>query len=166
MSTVVVRPLAPGDAERVLAIYQAGIDTGNASFDTVAPSWDEWDSGHLTGHRFVAVDSAAGVVLGWVALSSVSGRCFFAGVVEDSVYIDPAAAGRGVGSALLRAVIESAEAGGIWTLQAMIFPENEASLALHSRAGFRLVGIRERIGCHQGIWRDVALLERRSASVA
>lgn len=145
----------------VLAIYQAGLDTGNASFEVRAPDWPRWDAGHLPAHRFVAAE--ADRVLGWVAVSPVSGRPVYAGVVELSVYVDPAARGRGVGSALLTALIESTEADGIWTIQTGIFPENTASLALHERAGFRVVGLRERIGQHHDRWRDVTFLERRSS---
>jgi phosphinothricin acetyltransferase len=147
----------------VLAIYQAGLDTGKASFEVRAPDWPRWDAGHLARHRFVAVD--AGRVLSWVAISPVSSHPVYAGVVELSVYVDPAARGRGVGSALLTALIESTEADGIWTIQTGIFPENTASLALHERAGFRVVGVRERIGQHHGSWRDVTFLERRSAKI-
>lgn len=162
--TIDVRPMVAADADRVLAIYQAGVDSGNATFETDAPGWAGWDGGHLAEHRFVAVDEA-GQVLGWVALSGVSGRCVYAGVAEVSVYVDPAAAGRGVGTALLRTLVDATEAAGIWTLQAGIFPENAASLGLHEKAGFRLVGRRERIGRHHGVWRDTLLLERRSPVV-
>ena len=156
--------IAPLDAThwpQVRAIYQAGIDGGDATFETEPPSWPTWDRDHLREHRFVALDGER--VLGWGALSPVSRRPVYAGVVEVSVYVHPGAQGRGVGRALLAAVIESSERAGIWTLQAGIFPENTASLVLHERAGFRKVGIRERIGCHSGIWRDVVLLERRAA---
>ena len=145
----------------VVAIYQLGIDEGNAIFETSAPSWDMFDSTRLCDHRFVASDEA-GDVLGWVAAVPVSDRCVYAGVVEHSVYVHPAARGRGVGSALLDALIASTEAAGIWTIQSGIFPENAASLALHERAGFRRVGVRERLGRHHGLWRDVVLVERRS----
>ncbi|HEU5107760.1 MAG TPA: GNAT family N-acetyltransferase [Micromonosporaceae bacterium] len=153
------------DAPAVLRVYQAGLDGGHASFETAAPSWAEFDAGKLPGHRHVAVDGDGGAVLGWVAVSAVSGRRVYAGVVEVSVYVDPAAQGLGAGRALLDALIASTEAAGIWTLQAGVFPENAASLALHRRAGFRVVGVRERIGRHEGHgdrWRDVVLLERRS----
>jgi L-amino acid N-acyltransferase YncA len=147
-------------AEPVLAIYQAGLDGGNASFETVAPSWQQWDADHLPAHRFVAI--ADGSVLGFVAASPVSGRCVYAGVLEHSVYVHPDQQGRGVGTTLLDAYVAATEAAGIWTLQSGIFPENTASLALHQRAGFRVVGMRERIGQHHGVWRDVVLIERRS----
>jgi L-amino acid N-acyltransferase YncA len=148
-------------ADEVLAIYQLGIDEGNATFETAAPSWHAFDDSHLPEHRFVAVDQA-GSVLGWVAAVGVSDRCVYAGVVEHSVYVHPQARGRGVGAALLAALVRSTEAAGIWTLQSGIFPENTASLALHERAGFRRVGVRERLGRHHGRWRDVVLVERRS----
>ena len=158
-----VRPMVASDADDVLAIYRAGIETGNATFETAVPAWPVWDAAHLAGHRFVAVD--AGRVLGWAALSPVSDRCVYAGVAENSVYVHPEARGRGVGTALLRALVASTEAAGIWTLQTGIFPENAASVALHEKAGFRVVGRRERLGRHHGVWRDVLLLERRSPVV-
>ncbi|WP_176611901.1 GNAT family N-acetyltransferase [Actinomadura sp. WMMB 499] len=147
-------------ADQVLAIYQAGIDEGEATFETAAPTWDEFDAAKLAGHRLVALDG--GTVLGWAAVGAVSGRCVYGGVVEHSLYVHPDARGRGVGLALLRALLVSTEAAGIWTVQAGIFPENAASLALHRKAGFRTIGVRERIGRHHGRWRDVVLLERRS----
>ncbi|MFI8193050.1 GNAT family N-acetyltransferase [Streptomyces sp. NPDC085946] len=151
-------------AGEVLAIYQAGIDEGDATFETAAPSWEAFDAGRLPGHRFVGLD-ARGTVLGWVAASRVSDRCAYAGVVEHSVYVRPGARGRGVAATLLTALIDSTEAAGIWTIQSGVFPENTASLALHARAGFRVIGTRERIGRHHGRWRDVVLLERRSPVV-
>ncbi len=157
-----VRPMTGADAAQVLAIYQAGLDGGEASFETQAPAWEAFDATRLPGHRHVAVDDASGEVLGWAAACAVSDRCVYQGVVEHSVYVAPAARGRGVGAALLRALIGSTEAAGIWTIQSGIFPENTASLRLHERAGFRVVGTRERLGRHHGRWRDVVLLERRS----
>jgi phosphinothricin acetyltransferase len=148
-------------AEQVLAIYQLGIDEGNATFETEAPSWSAFDAAKLSDHRLVALD-AGGRVLGWAAVVPVSDRCAYAGVVEHSVYVHPDARGRGLGAALLDALIASTEAAGIWTIQSGIFPENAASLTLHARAGFRVIGTRERIGKHHGIWRDVTLVERRS----
>lgn len=159
---VIIRPMAPGDAGQVLAIYQAGLDGGQASFETVAPQWAEFDAARLPGHRLVAADAPTGRVLGWVAVSAVSSRRVYAGVVEHSVYVHPAHYGRGVGSALLAALIASTEAAGIWTIQSGVFPENGASLRLHQRAGFRVVGTRERVGRHHGRWRDTVLIERRS----
>lgn len=147
-------------AAAVLAIYQAGIDEGDATFETQAPDWPEFAAARLPGHRFVASDDTG--VLGWVAVSPVSGRCVYAGVVEHSVYVHPEARGRGVGRQLLTALITSTEAAGIWTIQSGIFPENTASVALHHAVGFRTVGIRERLGQQHGRWRDVALIERRS----
>jgi len=157
-----IEPLTAAHADAVLAIYQAGIDFGHATFETRVPSWQEWDAAHLPAHRFVAVDGDD--VLGWVALSPVSARAVYRGVAEVSVYVAAEARGRGVGRALLEAVIASSEADGVWTLQAGIFPENTASLALHRACGFRVVGVRERLGrdVRRG-WRDVVLLERRSA---
>ena len=163
MSTVIV-PLTPEHAEQVLAIYRAGIDEGNATFETEAPSWAAFDAAKLPEHRFAALDGA-GAVLGWVAVSRVSDRCAYAGVVEHSVYVHPDARGRGVASALLRALTDSTDRAGIWTVQSGIFPENAASLAVHRRAGFRVIGTRERIGRHHGVWRDVVLVERRSPAI-
>ncbi|MFH9739817.1 GNAT family N-acetyltransferase [Streptomyces roseolus] len=159
----VVEPMAADHAEQVLAIYRSGIDEGDATFETAAPTWGAFDAGRLPGHRFVALDGTR--VLGWVAASAVSDRCVYAGVVEHSVYVHPEARGRGVAGALLRALIESTEAAGIWTVQSGVFPENAASLALHERAGFRVIGRRERVGRHHGRWRDTVLLERRSRIV-
>ncbi|MCW2933751.1 MAG: hypothetical protein JWM19_4713 [Actinomycetia bacterium] len=159
---VLIRPMRAADASQVLAIYQAGLDTGQASFETSAPGWDAFDAGKLRLHRHVAVDSGTGRVLGWVAASAVSSRCVYAGVIEHSVYVGPARQRGGIGAALLAALSGSSEADGIWTIQSGVFPENTASLRLHERAGFRVVGMRERIGRHHGRWRDVAFLERRS----
>jgi L-amino acid N-acyltransferase YncA len=162
VNDVLVRPMKAGDAGPVLAIYQAGLDTGQASFEVTAPAWEEFDAAKLPGHRHVAVDAGTGEVLGWAAAIAVSGRCVYAGVVEHSVYVHPAHKRRGIGAALLAALIESTEAAGIWTIQSGVFPENAASLRLHRQAGFRVVGTRERIGRHHGEWRDVVLIERRS----
>jgi L-amino acid N-acyltransferase YncA len=156
-----VVPMRPEHADQVLAIYQLGIDEGDATFETTAPTWDAFTASHLPEHRFVAVDDG-GKVLGWVAVVPVSDRCAYAGVVEHSVYVHPAARGQGIGAELLAALIASTDAAGIWTIQSGIFPENTASLALHDRAGFRRVGVRERLGQHHGQWRDVVLVERRS----
>ena len=157
-----IRPMLPADAGQVLAVYQSGLDAGDASFETAVPSWDAFDAARLPGHRHVATADDTGELLGWTAVSPVSGRTAYAGVVEHSVYVAPEARGRGVGGALLEALIDSTEAAGIWTIQSGIFPENTASLRLHGRSGFRIVGVRERIGCHHGRWRDVVLVERRS----
>ncbi|WP_371616361.1 N-acetyltransferase family protein [Streptomyces sp. NBC_00454] len=160
-----IEPLTWAHADDVLAIYQAGIDEGNATFEAAAPSWAEFDAAKLAEHRFGAI-GPDGKLLGWVAASKVSDRCAYAGVVEHSVYVHPGARGRGVARALLDALIASTEATGIWTIQSGIFPENTASLALHQRAGFRVIGTRERIGRHHGVWRDVVLLERRSPRIS
>jgi L-amino acid N-acyltransferase YncA len=160
-----VRPMRNADAGPVLAIYQAGLDTGQASFETVAPGWVEFDAARLREHRFVVTNGPDGAVVGWVAASPVSTRPVYAGVVEHSVYVAPAVHGRGVGRLLLTALVDSTEAAGIWTIQSGIFPENGPSLALHAAVGFRVVGVRERIGCHHGRWRDVVLVERRSRLV-
>ncbi|MDQ0988475.1 GNAT family N-acetyltransferase [Streptomyces sp. V2I9] len=162
--SAVVVPLTADHAEQVLAIYQAGIDEGDATFETSPPSWEAFDAAKLPDHRFAAVDGS-GAVLGWVAASAVSDRCAYAGVVEHSVYVHPSARGRGVASTLLEALVDSTERAGIWTIQSGVFPENTASLAVHRRAGFRVIGTRERIGRHHGIWRDVVLIERRSPAV-
>jgi phosphinothricin acetyltransferase len=161
MTDLLVRPMTAADADAVLAIYRAGLDGGQASFETEAPSWAAFDAGRLPDHRLVAAEPD-GRVLGWIAVTPVSARPVYAGVVEHSVYVDPAARGRGVGRLLLDALIASTEAAGVWTIQSGIFPENAASLALHERAGFRVIGVRERVGRHHGRWRDVILLERRS----
>jgi L-amino acid N-acyltransferase YncA/DNA-binding transcriptional ArsR family regulator len=157
-----VRPMCAADADQVLAVYQAGLDSSDASFETEAPSWAEFDAAKLPAHRHVATADTTGEVLGWVAAWPVSSRGAYAGVVEHSVYVAPGARGRGVGGALLQALIGSTEAAGIWTIQSGIFPENTASLRLHEQEGFRVVGIRERIGRLNGRWRDVVLVERRS----
>jgi L-amino acid N-acyltransferase YncA len=158
-----IEPMTDAQAGAVLAIYQAGIEEGNATFETRAPDWAAFTTARLPAHRFVA--TAQGRVAGWVAASAVSGRCVYAGVVEHSVYVDAAARGRGTGRRLLDTLIASTEAAGIWTIQSGIFPENAASLALHEAAGFRVVGTRERIGQHHGRWRDVIFIERRSPAV-
>jgi L-amino acid N-acyltransferase YncA/SAM-dependent methyltransferase len=159
---VLIRPMRAADAGQVLAVYQAGLDTGQASFETAAPGWEAFDAVKLPLHRHVAADATTGRVLGWVAVSPVSSRPVYAGVVEHSVYVDPARHGRGIGRTLLAALIASSEDAGIWTIQSSVFAENTASLRLHEKAGFRAVGVRERVGCHHGRWRDTVLLERRS----
>ena len=161
-----LEPLAAAHWPAVRAVYLEGIATGNATFTTEAPLWEAWDASHLPTCRLVALAPATpAAVWGWAALSPVSGRCVYAGVAEVSVYVAAAARGRGVGRALLAALVAASEAQGLWTLQAGIFPENTASLRLHEAAGFRLVGRRERIGQLRGQWRDTLLLERRSAVV-
>jgi L-amino acid N-acyltransferase YncA len=159
-----IRPLLASDWESVRRIYQEGIATGDATFETEAPEWERWDVAHRKDSRFVACVGES--VVGWAALSPVSARKAYAGVAEVTVYVAEAARGSGTGSALLSALVHASETAGVWTLQAGIFPENAASLALHERHGFRRVGVRERIGSLHGRWRDVVLLERRSALIA
>jgi L-amino acid N-acyltransferase YncA len=159
-----VVPMTADHADQVLAIYQAGIDEGDATFETVAPTWAQFDAARLANHRFVAVD-VSGRVLGWVAVSPVSDRCVYEGVVEHSVYVDSGARRQGIGRALLDVLIASTEAAGVWTIQSGVFPENRASIAMHLRAGFREVGCRERLGRHNGRWRDVVFIERRSPKI-
>lgn len=164
-----IAPLTVGHWPQVEAIHAAGIATGQATFETEPPSWEAFDTDRLPDQRFVAV-GRDDRVLGWAAASAVSGRCVYAGVVEHSVYVDPAARNRGVGRLLLDALVASTEAAGIWTLQSGIFPENTPSLRLHQAAGFAVVGIRRRLGQMAygplaGQWRDVILIERRSPVV-
>lgn len=155
-----ITEMRPEHWAQVADIYEQGIATGNATFQTSAPSWEEWDGAHLKHSRLVAMEGDE--VLGWAALTPVSGRCVYAGVAEISVYIAAKARGKGIGALLMQQLITSSESHGIWTLQAGIFPENTASLKLHSTSGFRTIGIREKIGKMAGIWRDTVLLERRS----
>ena len=162
---VVVRDMRADDWPEVSAIYAEGITGGDATFETELPTWQEWNGAHLPDHRHVAVDDGTGQLLGWTAVTPVSSRCVYAGVVEHSVYVAAAAQGRGVGRALLAALVASTERAGIWTIQSGVFPENEVSLALHRSAGFRVVGTRERVGRMHGRWRDVIALERRSQVV-
>lgn len=151
------------DWEQVRAIYLEGVATGHATFETEAPSWERWDAGHLRQPRLVA--RGADGILGWAAVSPVSQRRAYAGVAEVSVYVGAGGRGRGVGRALLEALVGESEMCGIWTLQAGVFPENAASVRLHLRCGFREVGRRERIGRLSGVWRDTLLFERRSKVV-
>lgn len=155
-----VNNLLAEDWEHVKNIYLEGMETGNATFQQTAPSWDEWTKSHLSECRFVA--RMNGQVVGWAALSPVSSRCVYAGVAEVSIYVKQGQQGRGIGSCLLEKLIKESEKSEIWTLQAGIFPENQSSMALHRKWGFREVGRRERIGKMNGKWRDVILLERRS----
>jgi L-amino acid N-acyltransferase YncA len=159
-----MRALTADDWPAVKAIYEEGIASGDATFEQTAPTWSDWDGRHLPHGRLVALDDARDVV-GWAALSPVSSRCVYAGVAEVSVYVAASARGHGVGTRLLTTLVHTSEANGLWTLQAGIFPENVASLTLHERCGFRIVGRRERLGQMNGRWRDVLLLERRSAAV-
>lgn len=160
---ITIRLLTATDWPSVVAIYQEGIDTGQATFETAVPTWEQWDAGHLESGRLVA--ELEGSVVGWAALTPVSGRCVYAGVAEVSVYVAAAARGQGVGKLLLRTLVETSEANGIWTLQAAMFPENKGSVALHKSLGFRRVGVRKKLGQLHGIWRDVLLMERRSSRV-
>lgn len=160
---MIVRPMILADWEQVASVYRQGIATGNATFETDVPAWEEWDAGHLDAPRLVA--DGEGDVLGWVALSPVSDRCVYNGVAEVSVYVVAATRGKGIGRTLLDEMIQASEEAGIWTLQAGVFPENEASLALLRACGFCVVGVRKRLGTMNGGWRDVVLLERRSSVV-
>lgn len=156
--------LLPEHWAAVKTVYEQGIATGHATFQTSAPEWAEWDGSHLKHSRLVALEN--GQVIGWAALTPVSGRCVYSGVAEVSVYIAPDQRGKKIGETLLKALISSSERHDIWTLQAGIFPENTASLKIHENCGFRKVGTRERIGQMHGVWRDTVLLERRSKIVA
>jgi L-amino acid N-acyltransferase YncA len=156
-----IRPMRAEDWPAVKAIYEQGLATRQATFETSAPSWEEWDAGHLAEPRLVA--EREGEVVGWAALSPVSLRACYAGVVEESVYVADLARGEGIGTALLGELVSQADEAGIWTIQTSIFPENVASVALHRACGFRVVGVRERIAQLDGAWRDTVLMERRSA---
>lgn len=158
-----IESMKDDDWPQVCEIYREGIATGHATFETEVPPWEKWDTGHLRECRFLARDSHR--ILGWAALSPVSARRVYGGVMEVSIYVAGTARGRGMGKSLLQALVEQSEHCGIWTLQAGIFPENLASIVLHKSCGFREVGLRERIGKLGGVWRDVLLLERRSQSV-
>jgi L-amino acid N-acyltransferase YncA len=160
---IAIAQMQPDDWEDVRLIFREGIATGQATFETDIPGWEAWDKSHLPQCRLVA--RSDGEVVGWAALSPVSGRCVYAGVAEVSVYVRTSARGRGVGKALLRALIEESERTGIWMLQGGVFPENMASIALQRSCGFREVGSRERLGQMNGVWRDVLLMERRSRIV-
>ncbi|HEV2195847.1 MAG TPA: GNAT family N-acetyltransferase [Candidatus Acidoferrum sp.] len=159
----VIDTMQAEDWDAVRAIYLEGIATGNATFEKSAPDWEKWDASHLRSCRLVA--RSAENVLGWAAVSPVSGRCVYAGVAEVSVYVAERARGQKIGSRLLDALVKASEREGIWTLQAGIFPENVSSISLHSRCRFRIVGKRERLGNMDGRWRDVVLMERRSSLV-
>jgi phosphinothricin acetyltransferase len=151
--------MAVEDWRAVEAIYTEGVESGQATFETSTPTWDEFDRGRLREHRFVAVDGET--IVGWAALSPTSKRACYRGVVEHSVYVASAARGKGVGRALVETLVRSADATGIWTIQTNVFPENAASFALHEKLGFRVVGRRERIARLDDVWRDTLLLERR-----
>ncbi|HEX9119564.1 MAG TPA: GNAT family N-acetyltransferase [Terriglobales bacterium] len=160
---VTVDAMVAGDWPDVSAIYLEGIATGNATFETLAPTWEQWDRAHLAVGRLVA--RSGRTISGWVALSKVSQRSCYAGVAEMSVYVATWARSQGVGDALMKAAIIASEAAGIWTLQGTVFPENKASLRLCAANGFREVGRRERVGKRKGVWRDTVLVERRSKLV-
>lgn len=154
--------MTPTDWSDVERIYLAGIATGHATFETASPGWDKWNNEHLPEPRLVAAD-AKDRPAGWAAGSLVSERCVYGGVIEHSVYVDPSWRGRGIGRLLLEAFVSESDRLGFWTIQSGIFPENLASLALHEQCGFRIVGRREKVGNHMGVWRDVILVERRSS---
>lgn len=158
------RHIVPADWDEIRNIYLQGIATGNATFQKEAPLWEDWDRGHLSIGRVVSLEEH-GSITGWGALSPVSSRCVYAGVAEVSVYVASDHTGKQIGSGLLDALVKESEANGIWTLQAGIFPENKASLRIHEKAGFRVVGYREKIGQMDGVWRDTVLLERRSRTI-
>lgn len=160
---LIIGVMDDADWDVVRAIYAEGIATGNASIETEPPAWDVWNARHLPHCRLVA--RRADSVVGWVALGPYSGRCAYNGVAEVSIYVAERHRGQGIGRALLEAVVAESERRGIWTLQAGVFPENQISIALHTRCGFRVVGTRERLGKLHGVWRDVVLLERRSTVV-
>jgi L-amino acid N-acyltransferase YncA len=160
MNYIMVDEMNPGFWTDVARIYQAGILTKNATFETQVPDWESWDKSHRKDCRWIA--RIYDRIVGWAALSNISNRCVYAGVAEISIYIDPDYQRHGIGSILMEKLIKESESIGIWTLQAGIFPENKGSIALHKKHGFRIIGIREKIGKMDDIWRDVALLERRS----
>jgi phosphinothricin acetyltransferase len=155
----ILRAAVPSDWPAIARIYEEGIATGNATFEVDVPPFEDWDAAHLPAPRLVADDDAE--VVGWLAVSAVSRREVYRGVVEHSVYVAERARGRGIGRMLLAALVEAAPSHGIWTIQTSLFPENAASVALHEAAGFRHVGRRERIAQHGGEWRDTLLLELR-----
>jgi len=159
-----LRRLEAEDWSAVREIYRAGIRAGLATFEVESPAWWEWDSAHHSRHRLVA--TMGDRIVGWAALAPTSSRRVYAGVAEDSVYVAPDAQGQGIGGALLSALVAGAEADAIWTIEAGIFPENGASVAVHQRCGFRIVGVREKLGRRDGLWRDVLLLERRSPLIS
>jgi len=157
---VIIDNMKAGDWKDVRAIYIEGIATKNATFEQNAPNWEDWNRNHLEIGRFVVRENNQ--IMGWAALSPISQRSVYSGVVEVSIYISNHAKGKGIGKTLLKRLVEASEKDGIWTLQGGIFPENEASIAIHKACGFRIVGVRERVGKMDGVWRDVVLMERRS----
>lgn len=160
LNALIVTEMLPMNWEDVADIYLQGIATKNSTFQTEAPLWEEWNKNHSADLRFVTLIN--GVVTGWAALSPVSSRCVYAGVMEVSVYVHKDYRGKGIGNALLQRLITESEARNIWTLQSGIFPENLASIALHHKFGFRKIGYREKVGKMDGVWRDTVLMERRS----
>jgi len=169
-ASYVIASMSPEHWHAVLEIYGEGIATGNATFETQPPDWNQWDSAHRKDCRLIALDESGdatgtGRILGWAALSPVSARHVYGGVAEVSLYVRSSARGRGVGRLLLETLVHDSEANGVWTLQAGVFPENAASIALHKACEFREVGVRRRIGRLGEVWRDVLLLERRSTKV-
>lgn len=155
--------MQPEHWDQVKKIYEQGIATGNATFQTEAPTWKEWNEAHLAKGRLVAIDHND--IIGWAALTPVSGRCVYAGVAEVSVYVSEKARGKGIGKKLLAELVSRSETDGFWTLQAGVLRENESSIKIHLDCGFHLVGVREKLGQLKGVWRDVVLLERRSMVV-
>ena len=160
---VEINSMEPQHWNEVKRIYEEGLSTGNATFQTTAPNWEDWNKSHIQSSRLVAFEK--GTMVGWAALTPVSDRCVYGGVAEISVYVAESARGKGVGKELLKALIRTSEDNKFWTLQAGIFPENIASIKIHEANGFRIIGKREKIGQMNGIWRDTVLLERRSKKV-
>ena len=160
-----IEKMMPEHWANVAQIYAEGIETGNATFQKEVPNWTTWDGDHLPYGRLIAQNTEGSPILGWAALTAVSGRCVYAGVAELSVYVAAAARGQGFGKLLMENLIKAAEINGLWTLQAGIFSENIGSVQLHLKTGFRQVGYREKVGKLDGIWRDTLLFERRSQVV-
>lgn len=161
--SIQLEKMTANDWDAVRAIYEEGIATGNATLETNVPDWEKWDAAHIKECRFVAKDN--GTIAGWAALTPVSGRCVYAGVAEVSVYIGLKFRGLGLGKLLLNELIKSSEANGIWTIQAGILSENSASIELHKKCGFKILGVREKLGKLNGVWRDIVLMEKRSSVV-
>ncbi len=159
-----IREMQPIDGQRILEIFQQGLDTGLASFETQAPSWESWDMNFHKVARLV-LQEQGGEIIGWAALKPISNRACYNGVAEVSVYVDSMFQGKGLGTMLLRQLAQASEEHQFWTLQASVFPQNEASIRMHQKAGFRLVGTRKKIAKLNNTWRDVSLLERRSAVI-
>jgi len=158
-----IREMLPGDGKRVLEIYGMGLESGNSTFETILPSWEEWNARHLRSPRLVFESN--GTVTGWAALSPFSSREVYKGVAELSIYVASDSRGKNIGSELMEKMISESESEGIWTLVSSVFPENEATIRLHKKSGFREIGKREKIARHKGIWRDTILFERRSPNI-